>query len=297
MRKIFLALTLAVTAILMLTLNSCKKDDSSSNTEVFLAPLNEQYRVALIEDFTGVRCQYCPAGHDAAKSIVDANPGKVLVLAEHGGSFGIPSNGWPNFTTPWVVEIAALSKLGGYPAGMISRRTAAAFSLPPQNTDPTVKNPYALGRANWNSAVQQMIVMKAPVNIGARAIFDPLSRNLQVRVDLYYYSDVSGVNNINVAVVQDKLIGKQYLEGNVPEPNYVQNNVLRDLITGQWGDTCSTTKAKSKVTRIYNYTLPSDYNGAGADGGGAVVLANTRIVVFICKGQIDVLNALNVQIQ
>ena len=101
-----------------------------------------------------------------------------------------------------------------------------------------------------------------------------------------------------MALVQDKLYGNQITQTGT-EPNYEQNNVLRDLITGQWGDVVSATGlAKgSIVSKSYSYTVPEYYNGTSVDGGGAVVMNNLKLVVFVTNGHTNILNAITVDIK
>jgi hypothetical protein len=303
---LFMMMFLSVIAI---AFSNCSSDNSTTpevydpqkdpsvnpNLGAFLADSNDQLRVAMIEDFTGVRCQYCPNGHEVAKSIYNANPGKVVVVAVHGGLYGDASAGWPNFTTPYGGPLRTQAKIGGYPAGTISRISAAAMSLTPQ-----VQYGYAVDRGQWDAGVKFVIAQAAPVNIGAKAWYSASTKKLSVKVDLYCTKDQPGYVNINVALLQDKLTGKQYVYPQTdPVLNYEQNNVLRDLITGQWGEeiyTSGITKG-TKVRRVYTYTVPSDYNGTSADGGGAVVLSNLKVVVFVSNGHLNILNAKAVAIQ
>ncbi|MFM7823857.1 MAG: hypothetical protein ACKPB3_08805, partial [Bacteroidota bacterium] len=55
---------------------------------------------AIIEEFTGVNCVYCPDGHKIAAQITAANPGRAFAVNIHTGSFATPSAGQPDFRTP-----------------------------------------------------------------------------------------------------------------------------------------------------------------------------------------------------
>jgi len=285
---------ISVLTLIFFTFINCSKDGNSNpNTNAFLADSNNQNRVALLEDFTGVRCQYCPDGHVIAKDILDANPGKFLIIAVHGGTYGSPATGWPDFTTPYVTALTNQAKLTGYPAGTVSRIPASAMGV-----DPQTPNGYALDRDKWEAAANFVMAQKAPVNIGAKALYNANSRILTVKVDLYYTADQPGTHDINVALLQDKLYGLQITTTGT-DSNYQQNHVLRDLITGQWGDNISDagmTKG-TKVSRTYTYTVPTYYNGSTSNGGGAVVIYNMQVVVFITNGHLNVLNAKSVVIQ
>ena len=48
---------------------------------------NASNRNALLEEFTGVNCGFCPDGHRIADEIVAANPGRVVAVNIHSGSY------------------------------------------------------------------------------------------------------------------------------------------------------------------------------------------------------------------
>ncbi|HIF14459.1 MAG TPA: hypothetical protein EYQ86_03695, partial [Bacteroidetes bacterium] len=82
-------------------------------------------------EFTGIHCTYCPDGHKVAQDLHDANPLDVVLINIHTGSYADPDPGDPDFTTPWGTSLATQSKLQGYPAGSVNRRTFPSFA---QNT-------------------------------------------------------------------------------------------------------------------------------------------------------------------
>ena len=278
--------------LILVVVGSCKKDDTTSSTSTaFLASTTQQKKAAVLEDFTGVRCGYCPDGHTVAAALVSANPGKVVVMCVHTGSYADPASGWANFTTSFGAAIAGQTALTGYPAGTMNRHVFSGLGMTAGGT--------AMGRGNWTSAANQIMAEDAPVNIGAKATFNASTRVLTVKVDVYYTSSETVANNLNVAFLQNGLICKQ--SGGTPDANaYAENNVLRHLITGQWGEvipTASTAKG-SKYTKTYTYTVPADYNGATIPpGGGAVVISNCDVAVYIARGNNEILNGIKVKVQ
>jgi len=295
-----------ITSILLLAslfigFNACKKEDTTAvvptpkppvvDPAPFLASTTKMKKVAVLEDFTGVRCQYCPDGHTIAKTLETANPGKFVVICVHAGTYASPATGWANFTTSFGDAIAGQTGLTGYPAGTINRQVFTGLSMTAGKT--------AMSRSNWTNATNQVMAVDAPVNIGAKATYNTSTKVLTVKVDLYYTANETVANNINVAFLQNKLICKQ--SGGTPDPNnYEQNNVLRHLITGQWGEVvpAASTKTGTKYSKTYTYTVPADYNGATVPpGGGAVTIANCDIAVFVTRGQNEILNATKVKVQ
>lgn len=289
-----------VVTIFLFTLNSCKKDDSSTTDPAnnpngtFLASTTETNKVGLLEDFTGVRCGYCPDGHARAKVIYDANPGKFVIIAVNNGQYAAPQAGWANFTTKYGDALISQAKVSGYPAGSINRVLCSTLGVQAQ-----IGGGYAMSRSAWAQAASTIMGQKAPVNIGATATFNKTSRVLTVKVDLYYVNEVTGSNNLNVALLQDNIYCKH--SGGTPDANnYQVNHVLRDMITGQWGTVVSASgQAKgSKVSKTFTYTVPADYNGATIPpGGGTVVIDDLKVAIFVANGQTDILNALEIDVK
>jgi hypothetical protein len=289
-------ISLMILVLGFIGISACKKETTTTTTPTnpaatFLAPTTQMKKSAVLEDFTGVRCGYCPDGHAVAKALETANPGKVVVICVHTGSYADPSAGWANFTTPFGSAIAGQTGLTGYPAGTINRQVFSGLGMSAGGT--------AMGRGNWTSAANQVLLENAPVNIGAKATYNASTKVLTVKVDLYYTANETLANNINVAFLQNNVISKQ--SGGTPDANnYVQNNILRHLVTGQWGEVvpAASTKTGTKYSKTYTYTVPADYNGATIPpGGGAVNIANCDVAVFVARGQKEIINAIKVKVQ
>ena len=52
-----------------------------------------QNRVAVLEEFTGMYCQYCPDGHRVANELMKKYPGKFIAINNHCGGYAQPQNG------------------------------------------------------------------------------------------------------------------------------------------------------------------------------------------------------------
>ena len=273
----------------ILFFTSCSKDDDdnddSSGGTTFLAPTDPMNRNAVLEDFTGVRCGFCPDGHAIAQSMMDANPERVVVIGVNAGSYANPVPGWADFTTPYGQALINQSAVAGYPAGTVNRLQYGSGQA----------GGLAMSRGSWNAAAQAVMQMPSPVNIGASASYNASNRELTVKVDLYYTSEETVTNNINVAFLQSGMVANQSGGGG----SYVHKHVLRDLITGQWGDevTEATTEG-ARISKTYTYTVPEDYNGPVIPpGGGEVVIGDCEVAVFVSRGNVDVLTGIKVDIQ
>lgn len=72
---------------------------------------------------------------------------------------------------------------------------------------------------------------------------------------MYFTSAVTGGVSLNVALLESGVVGKQ-IDGGVTNANYVHKHMLRDMITGQWGEAIDTTQLfKVNVLRKHTLTL------------------------------------------
>jgi Outer membrane protein Omp28 len=267
-------------------LYSCKDDSSTvvkENQEevgrTFLASTDIEKRAAVLEDFTGTRCVYCPQGHDIATGLLSDYGDKMIVVGVNAGIYADAAPGWPNFTTKFGAALVAQSGVAGYPAATVNRVQFAASQ----------RGGLAQSRGSWKNSAEDIMSQDAVVNVGTEASFDSETRELTVIVDIYYTSDVNRSNNINVALLQDGIVANQVGGG----AQYVHNHVLRDFITGQWGEEidASETMMDSKITRTFTYTVPEDYNGANIPpGGGVVVIEDCEIAAYVSDGRVKILN-------
>lgn len=226
---------------------------------------------ALLEEYTGIHCTYCPDGHAIAQSILDNNPGRACVIAIHQGSFASPSAGEPDYRTAFGDALAGQTGLTGYPSGTVNRHVFTGSTT-------------ALNRGSWSASCDQIMQEMSPVNIGIASSYNAASRELSIQVELYYTADAPASSNfINVALIQDSVYGPQ--TGGGAGSNYRHMHMLRHLITGQWGDEVSTTTAGSLVSRTYSYTVPEAYNNVPA------VVEHMKVVVFVAEDHQEVYTA------
>ena len=224
---------------------------------------------AILEEFTGIHCQFCPDGHAIAQSIMNNNPGRAFTIALHQGSFANPSANEPDFRTPFGDAIAGQTGLTGYPSGTVNRHIYSGSAT-------------ALGRGAWAGACDQVMMEASPVNIGIVSNYVASTRTLTITVELYYTANAPTSSNfINVALLQDSIYGPQ--TGGGAGSNYRHMHMLRHMITGQWGDEVTTTTQGTLVTRNYTYVVPANYINIPA------VVENMNIVAFVAQGHQEIL--------
>ena len=240
----------------------------NAQTIVQTTPQNKK---VILEEFTGVNCVWCPAGHTIANAIKASNPTNVFLINIHVGGFATPSAGQPDFRTPFGTAIANQSGLTGYPAGTVNR---TVFPGNAQNGGTGT----AMSRNFWTGASNQITAQSSYVNLATTATINATTRLLTVLVEAYYTGPSPvATNNLNVAFLQNNTVGPQ--TGGNAGNNYNHQHRLIHMITGQWGEVINTTTTGTFVTRTYTYTIPAAYNNIIAEMG------EFEIVAFMAEGQ------------
>ena len=239
-----------------------------AQTFVSTTPANKN---VVLEEYTGTNCTWCPDGHKRANEFAAANPGRVVLINIHQGSFA-GSN--PNYKTQWGDALANQTGLQGYPSGTINRRVFTGTAT-------------ALDRGSW--ATDGAIVMNESsfVNVAAQAQVDAATRIMTITVEAYYTGDAdASTNMLNVALIQNDVVGPQVGMDKNPtqvtsDGKYIHMHMLRNLITGQWGDSLSVDSgnipAGTFFTRTYTYTLPENINNVPLE------LGNLELAAFISR--------------
>ncbi len=250
---------------LMLTSIGCLATYSYGQTIVSTEPQNKK---AILEEFTGVNCQYCPDGHAIAEQILTNNPGNAFAINIHSGGFANPSGSQPDFRTQWGAAIDGQAGITGYPAGTVNRHVFPGWGM--------VNGRTGMGRNYWSAAANQIMSSPSYLNMAVEATLDIDTRELTVHVEAYYTGDSpKSTNRLNVALLQNNTLGPQAGGGMGNE--YVHMRRLVDLLTGQWGEEINTTTQGSFIDRTYTYTIPEHYRNIPAN------LGNMEIVVFMTE--------------
>jgi hypothetical protein len=246
-----------------------------------LVSTNPENKKAILEEFTGVNCGFCPDGHAIANSIKANNPDDFFVINIHQGGFAVPGAGQPDFRTPFGDAIVAQSYLGsgfGYPSGTVNRQNFPGREMTNAGTT-------AMGRGSWAASVSDVLTESSYVNVGVEAQIDVNTRVLTVNVEAYYTGNSpETTNKINIALLQNNTLGPQASGG--MGNNYNHMHRLIHMVTGQWGDDITTTTQGSLFSQTYTYTIPNDYNGIPAD----LYTAEMEVVAFVTETTQKIIN-------
>jgi hypothetical protein len=239
-------------------------------THVSTQPTNKN---VVLEEFTGVNCQYCPDGHKRANEIIKNNPGRVSVINIHQGSYAAVI---PDYRTEWGDAIAAQTGLEGYPSGTVNRHVFTGGKT-------------ILDRGAFATRSATILSQPSYVNIAVNATVSEDTRELIADVELYYTDNGLPVNLLNIALIQDSIIGPQsgssYYPEMVKNGQYQHNHMLRDLLTKQWGDSIKQTAAGTFVIKRYVYSVPVAYRNI------PVNLEKLEIVAFIAEGEQEIVSS------
>ena len=250
-----------------------------SDTIVSLTPSN---RNVVLEEYTGINCQFCPDGHKRANQIKAAHPDRVALINVHVGGYAANT-----YTTQYGDALANQTNLDGYPSGTVNRHVFSGSAT-------------ALNRGDWANAANTIMGMSSPVNIAAEGTLDWATRTLNIRVQLYYTASQSVSSNaLNIAIIQDNVLGSQvgattwYPEMMVGN-QYRHMHMLRDLITGQWGETINTISQGTLVEKTYQIIIP---NQMGSPNPINAPIEDLSFVAFVCEGHQEVLTGIEIPVQ
>lgn len=114
-----------ITYLVFITVISCFiTGNGKAQNYVSTEPLNKN---TILEEFTGVQCSNCPAGHQVAASILQNNPGRAFVICYHpyNSSYTAPYPGNPDFRRTYPNAFYTVPYCGSsrfMPSAFINRR-------------------------------------------------------------------------------------------------------------------------------------------------------------------------------
>jgi hypothetical protein len=190
-------------------------------------------RRVLLEDFTGHRCNNCPAAAQTAFQLqaIYGEENLVVVGVHSTSAFAAPadppnSNGSysTDFRTPAGNDYTTTFGVSFLPAGMVSRK--------PFNNSTT------LSQSAWGSAVDAIIGEPASMDIWFEDFdYNAGTNTVTTNVKVAIVDDVVGDHNLIVYLTEDHVIDWQLnSQANPPDvPDYEHRHVLRDNLNGTWG--------------------------------------------------------------
>lgn len=244
-------------------------------------------RKAVVEEFTGIYCGYCPIGHVTVQQQMTANPGNVVAMNVHAGGYAVPSGGDPDFRTTDGNTLDGAFQGGGYPNATLNRSTITYVEQ--GNTSPTTDDTYHPAYLGDTEFIPSILTQSSPVNLHITADVDVQTRMLTVDVEYYYTGNAANATNyLSIGLLQNNMEGPQTDYGNY-NPNgwvdqaagiYNHQHVFRGWVgTGAWGEAITSTSMGSTGIITKTMTLPATI------GTEMVELGDLEIVAFIAEAQ------------
>ena len=189
-------------------------------------------RFVVVEEFTGVRCQFCPDGHTILKNIINQYPTEVTGIGYHPTTSGLTSpvsSTDPDLRRAWPNDLYASSfALGNapMPSAFINRRVFG--------------NTRWQSRGVWSNYARNTRAQLSTVNVGMKAEYDTAFNLIIVDVEVYYTANTND-HTLSILLTEDSVVATQIVSGSPTNSNYIHNHVFRESITmNTWGDSIHT---------------------------------------------------------
>jgi hypothetical protein len=208
-------------------------------------------RRALLEEFTGHRCNTCPAAHAVAASLENAFGDELVIVGIHATDFFAAPLNPPaangaystDFRTPAGNAYATAFSVSFLPTGMVSRA--------PYNSSITISS------GNWSSAIAAIVQQDAACDVWvSQFTHDTGSNTIDAEVKVAVLAPITGAHNLTAYLTEDHVIDWQ-LNSLVSPPdveNYDHRHVLRTNLNGTWGTPLITTSAQAGDTLTLSWT-------------------------------------------
>ena len=246
MKKIILLFTLSFFTLVLMAQNYVSTE-----------PMNKN---AILEEFTGVSCPNCPAGHVVMAGILAANPNTAFCVAYHptNSSYTTPYPGDPDFRRSYPAAFYATPYCGSsrfMPSSFIARRVWG-------NGD------RLQSRGEWSGYANTIMSEASPANMGMSTNYDFVNQTLNITVEVYYTDDMTDDNHIYVMLSENGLESQQSGATGL----YTHKHTFREAFVEQWGDLITEpTTAGSLVTLEYSWSAL----------GSGYIMGNCEVLAFI----------------
>ena len=275
-------LALLLTALLIIA-TSCNKIDTSKNVfniigTVEVTPWDPEYAKTVVqkiymEEFTGHRCTYCPAGASILKTLMDEDA-TIIATAIHCTSLADPVTKPPfnkNFKTPMGDIICEDFKISGLPKATINRIEIAA-------------NEWGIDRTKWRDEIEKIDRNNVRAGIQLQCTVDEAKQEIEAQVAVTIIKELLNPVQICLILQQDHIISGQIdgsiIGDNKIDSNYVHNHMLRTGFNGNYG-TRLTPNGIVKAQLKYSTTFKLSYGNSFPYSYLPVVIENCSVVAYL----------------
>lgn len=248
-------------AVLLLSCDSIDKDERL----IYVPPVSAN-RAVLIEDFTGQRCVNCPtATEEIAKLQEQYGEENVIAVGIHSGPFAhrttmtspllpLGTTTGDEYYTHWGIT--------AQPAVLINRTGSPLYAS-----------------QQYGAAVREALEQQSPVTM--QLTIDALTKpTITMTVETLSNEDINDAK-LQVWVLEDSIVGAQYMPDGTVNREYIHNHVFRASVTNQlMGDSFPVSKEQA-TTASYTITLDETWNAN-----------NLSIVAFVYNDRLGVIQVI-----
>lgn len=182
-------------------------------------------RKVFLEEFTGVKCNNCPAANAAAKNLQNAfGKDRLFLIGIHAGNLAAPDDKHPaDFRTTEGNELFSFFQLFGVPVGFVDRTEYPARIIK--------------GQGQWASSIQAQLDRPSVAGLGlAEDSYNTGSRELTISGQALLIRPVEATDiKLVIYLAENGIIAPQTMGDKSINVNYEHNHVLRGSFTGTWG--------------------------------------------------------------
>lgn len=218
--------------------------------------------VILLEEFTGVKCNNCPAANARAKELQSIyGEENLILLGIHAGNLATTGEKHPKaFNTPEGDELFSFFTLFGVPVGFINRVDYPSNGI--------IKN-----ENSWGTTIASEITREPVARITLNEdSYNSANLTLSVSGSVTTQPNFSGTNvKICLYLAENDIISPQTLADKTVDPNYEHDHVFRGSFTGTYGKPIDLSSGSDTFSE--NVVLPAD-----------AVKENCEVIAFIYDG-------------
>ena len=241
--------------------------------------VGEQKRQVLMEEFTGVRCVFCPAGSAEIENLLAIHNERLVAVSIHAGGLAPPlTESNYDFRTDEGDKLLDLfGEPLGYPAAIVNRKKFEG------------ELDLHLSKGEWPGAIGLELEGEPSIKIGLQPSYDEATRQIDLDVFLFPQEDIVAEDvRLSVMITESGVVDAQdTLEEGIVE-NYTHKHILRDMMTNWDGNPLATPMiANTEIRESFSFQLPQEWDSNQCE-----------LIVFVAQGgdNVEVYQAAKVKI-
>lgn len=175
---------------------------------------------AFIEKYTGCRCKNCPTADSVIHETQQHYGSRLVAVAIHpkGSNYTIPYSGEPDLGSDDGKTWNDAHGFNSYPQALINRNGEAFVPI-----------------TNFDSRVEMALGVTPQMGIAVSCERNSGNDSITITAHLSFLTQVSADLNLTLLISEDGIVTTQKMPDGSDQVNYMQNHVLRDVITDVWG--------------------------------------------------------------